>query len=1260
MKWKRGLGVLLAAVLLAQPLVSAASEPGTTYSESGISLPGGNTIKLGAELAEEGGAWREMTTSFTAEIKGAVGNVSLLNEAGDELGKEQVGQDGMVTFTLSNATPGGTYRLRTDSGVEEELTLLENVVYGRKAETPMKGQDGQVIDNLTDGTIKDWNAMLPLPSDEAPQSYTIKLDGKKEISGFSVWCGLGQNHGIKRAYFQYMNEAGVWENVKGPDGETEFTFAWEDMQGNTRIPAHIDFQPVQTEQARLVVLESANEWGDNSVMSELQVWGTEAEGEEEEPVDIDSSISPDLIFKGDGEIEKLQDANTDTVWNGNTGEDNKAEIEIAADRGETGSGLIAADEVWLVSDSPEIKRVKLLADCNENGHYALVNENSETVSWKEQDGKWVGRIPMDAEQFITGNMKLELLAESAGKDVSLAEILVMGYVLESNPLTARADVQVNGTSINTAGMSANTLSATSTAPVAEGSSNEVVIDFGQIPARVDGFLYAVNFPTEQGFTGLDLQYREDSSGEWQTIAEDLTPDWHVYSQENNKQLRQAFDFSFEPVTAAQMKFVLHGCPAVWGQVVFEELNIFGQDQMSAEIIASHLEVTQPEVGEEKLKMPAVLEGWEDKYSVAIETSSDTDFLELDGTLHPGEESKDVQVTFRVTNVEDSQDTAVSEEYTIHIFAQGMMVISPVEDSETFLNNPASGWVQYVEGFECRTHWYDETGKYSGLCTTDPKDIEEFWAQIDELREQGLCPSILYMRMQWSWFEPEDDVYAWDDPESELSRLVAGARERGIQLAFRVLIDSMDIGEFQAAPVWLTDDLGAQCETNTYVVNGEEKTFKTPYINDPVFLDKYVEFIEAFGNEFDTEDVAYIDTVGAGNWGEMNNIRFKAGINEKVTSVGQAVSILTDAYDRAFENVILGLQYGSNGGSFDSWVSERDFAVRRDSFGSPRWLPDAEIETIAGLVEDGHPLFAENCYHHFVTRNYRWSSEIDQKEGVSDSFGDDVYKTMEEMMQGVMDHALRSRANTLDIRVLEDAHMWVQARENGYDFIQEGVEDLGYRMSAVRFAVPATADQGETIEIGHTWKNSGVGILPNSNKKWNNKYKVSFALIDPKTGEIAYQFVEDVNKVNPGDWKKEGGNYTYASSLQIPGEIADGSYQLCVGIVNEKMDNQPQIKLANTMEKNGDWYVIDEIKIGQAEDIDDGNDPSEPGKDDPGTTDGKDDPGTTDEKADQEAARTDRREAAKTGDNSSLMLWLVLLGTGCVAITGRLRKKLDYN
>lgn len=292
------------------------------------------------------------------------------------------------------------------------------------------------------------------------------------------------------------------------------------------------------------------------------------------------------------------------------------------------------------------------------------------------------------------------------------------------------------------------------------------------------------------------------------------------------------------------------------------------------------------------------------------------------------------------------------------------------------------------------------------------------------------------------------------------------------------------------------------------------------------------------------------------------------------------------YDKYFPDVLLGAQegqpenYGTQEndeiintdkpytGAFDK---EYDFVVRRDTFG---WMTDAIRNQTLEWFNQGIPVFAENCYHSFKVREYWYNNA--------------GYPTLDGILRQVVADALTCRANTLDARVVMDCQKWLENdQQNGSGLLNKFGLNGGYRLALTSLEVPELFTTGEEITIKQAWRNLGLGMLPNKNKHWDNKYHVAFALLDPKTNQVIYQYNEDTDKVNPGDWLFEDGNNHYETTFKLPNSIKSGEYKLATAIVNDKNNNLPEIALAlkDAEVTEQGWYVLDSINVKNINDSD---------------------------------------------------------------------------
>ncbi len=150
---------------------------------------------------------------------------------------------------------------------------------------------------------------------------------------------------------------------------------------------------------------------------------------------------------------------------------------------------------------------------------------------------------------------------------------------------------------------------------------------------------------------------------------------------------------------------------------------------------------------------------------------------------------------------------------------------------------------------------------------------------------------LYLRLAWSYLEPEEGKYDWHRIDEVVEKYVP----LGYKIAFR--ISSKETGYFPesvgqeldgvqyATPVWVMN-AGAK---GSVVENGGIKSW-TPDWDDPIYLEKLDNFQKAFAAKYDGQPwVSYIDIGSIGEWGE-GHTHFSTKIPPTVNEVKANINI----------------------------------------------------------------------------------------------------------------------------------------------------------------------------------------------------------------------------------------------------------------------------------------------------------------------------------------------------------------------------------
>ena len=463
-------------------------------------------------------------------------------------------------------------------------------------------------------------------------------------------------------------------------------------------------------------------------------------------------------------------------------------------------------------------------------------------------------------------------------------------------------------------------------------------------------------------------------------------------------------------------------------------------------------------------------------------------------------------------------------------------LRPEVDTESLLRNPATGWMLYDDA--------------SGAVAR----ADEYWKAMDEAARKHA--SIFYLRWRWAEAEPEEGRYAWlYDPN--FKALIEGARQRHLRLAFRFYVNSQD-NIRQATP-----DYVHQAGAEGVMEDGAGKKLWTPYADDPVFQKKLSAFVSAFAKEFDDPArVDFVDALGLGWWGEGHHIQFKNPANSD-----QVLRWILDTYSKSFHHVLLGWQFDTTFGMRDDEdlaIKGEDYVYRRDGLGS-HWFSAAEKAACLRLFPR-HPLYAERCYWAGDENTPAWAAKQDPEFGSR-------FKSWHDMDSIAIDQGLEYHANTLDLRTVTDVKRFLTYPELIEKFTREG----GYRLAPVEVACPEVVKPGDDLVIRHAWVNLGVGVLPDYNRRWGQKYRPAFALLANGATAPDVRNTWIASDAEPGDWLR-GSVHAYTLRGKVAAETPPGRYKIVCGILNTRADGGPDLQLAIKSERIGSWHVIGKMEV----------------------------------------------------------------------------------
>jgi len=484
-------------------------------------------------------------------------------------------------------------------------------------------------------------------------------------------------------------------------------------------------------------------------------------------------------------------------------------------------------------------------------------------------------------------------------------------------------------------------------------------------------------------------------------------------------------------------------------------------------------------------------------------------------------------------------------------AEGTLV-KPNYNRSTLFRNPMNGWVMYGSGSGLASYW----------------DTEYYVPDLGKTVKAIDYASACYIRTSWATFNPRNGVYAWRDPSTAIYKMIKGANDRGLPIAFRFVADGQDQG--LNTPQFVID-AGAKY----YLADSKFPDRKSPYPQDPVFQQYYAKFIEELAKDFnDPKRTAFIDGYGLGKWGEGHGVIYEDPSTATVANTEkyktEVMDWITTLYSQYFTKVPLLMTYHrliadpASGGAVNTnstrlleMAINKGYSLRQDAFGMTDYYQSWE-KNFAKTWNFRRPIVMEGGWITSGTHRYWIDPSGKYREGHP-----------EDVRLGEFDSSAEACVNMMDFRV-GDIESWFS---KAFNLTQRFISEGGYRLYPDRVYLPEQVSGNTEVTITHRWRNMGWGYFPNNIPQWNFKYKVAFALLD---GSNKVKKVIIDTKAEPSTWLKNSpATYGLKTSLGVPA----GNYTWAVAIVDATNDNQPAIKLAVNGDITADgWLKLMNVQV----------------------------------------------------------------------------------
>jgi len=435
--------------------------------------------------------------------------------------------------------------------------------------------------------------------------------------------------------------------------------------------------------------------------------------------------------------------------------------------------------------------------------------------------------------------------------------------------------------------------------------------------------------------------------------------------------------------------------------------------------------------------------------------------------------------------------------------------------EGVLLNPGKGW------------------SASGLPDRQPKEVLD-------LLGMGV------MRLDWSSVEPQEGQYRWDTLDRFLDSW--GRLGKVCNIGIMCANTHSRAAEGYVTPRWVFDAGARKIEI---MLDPDQSTTGTPgkkvapVFDDPIFLDKFANFLAAFARRYDGDPrIAVLDIRSYGNWGEAHMYPF--GVPDIAPEkFRQHVQMHLDAFKKTqlclSRNAHLG-RFGPLKPVFDWAVLDKHIAPRRDGICGNS---DGSETTIGfGIAPGVFELF--DNYDGLKRRGW-WDGQKD-KNGCG-------FTLAECIENGKPTWVDLSRGGESGLRMV---------RENR-ELIERLTNRIGYHFHLQRVSYPRRAEGG-VLDLELTWINRGVApiYIPCA---------VAVALLDDDGKRVATLWPREClpHKWMPGKLAVE------KVRTALP-DVPAGEYRLALAIVRKSEDVAPHIRLGTDLPTAEGWYVLGAVEV----------------------------------------------------------------------------------
>ncbi len=460
-------------------------------------------------------------------------------------------------------------------------------------------------------------------------------------------------------------------------------------------------------------------------------------------------------------------------------------------------------------------------------------------------------------------------------------------------------------------------------------------------------------------------------------------------------------------------------------------------------------------------------------------------------------------------------------------------LKALADDQIVLRNPHKGWY----------HHYFDNG------------ITKYLPNSDEELETFPGMDHLYLRLAWSYLEPQRGVFNWSIVDDVIQKWTA----KGMGISFRISCKESHDCVF-ATPEWVKD-LGAKGEFTPFL--GHEPTTWRPDYADPIFLEQLGDFHKAFAERYDAQPwLRYVDIGSYGQWGEGHNYGCGDDVDDWPVEVLQEhVRLHQRHYHKAtlvVPDEFAAQRKDGRGREFTQWLLNEGIGVRDDSIGVPFHVRRFPTDSLS------HPWVWENAW-----RSKPTIIELQHYPKMRDPRGDNTWRGANggELGAEYLLAAVRKMRATY-IGYHGDATQWL----GDNPLITNKLTNMvGYWFFLQSITLPETIQAGQPFSLQLTWMNRGVAPAYRRfdlGVRWRNLSSGQIVHSEPLANSDCTRWLPDTPA-------------SEASTVTAPAVLARYALELALTDRAGSPARAVQLALRGSMETKDGYYRLATIDVSPA-------------------------------------------------------------------------------